>query len=71
MSKEILSPMTGNMWKMLVKDGDTFAAGDTLAILESMKMEIPIEAEEDGTVEKVLIAEGDLVDEDVAILTYV
>ena len=48
-----------------------FAAGDTLAILESMKMEIPIEAEEDGTVEKVLIAEGDLVDEDVAILTYV
>ena len=56
---------------MLVKDGDTFAAGDTLAILESMKMEIPIEAEEDGTVEKVLIAEGDLVDEDVAILTYV
>ena len=71
MSKQILSPMMGNMWKILVKEGDSFAVGDTVAILESMKMEIPIEAEEDGVVEKMLVSEEDVIDEEEPILNYV
>ena len=70
MSKQISVPMAGTMWKVLVKAGDSFAAGDTVAILESMKMEIPIEAEEAGTVEKIEAPEGTVVDEGQAVLLF-
>lgn len=69
MSKQILAPMAGTMWKVLVKAGDAVKAGDTVAILESMKMEIPIEAEGDGVVARVDAPEGTVVDEGVAVLT--
>ncbi len=56
--------MTANVWKVLVAAGDTVSDGDTLVILESMKMEIPVIAEEDGTVSEVRVAEGDTINED-------
>lgn len=58
MAKKIKAPITGNMWKIEVAVGAQVAAGDILAIMESMKMEIPIETEEAGTVKAILIAEG-------------
>lgn len=55
--------MAGNVWKVLVKEGDQVSAGQDVVILESMKMEVPIAAENDGTVKKVLANEGDFVNE--------
>ena len=61
---EIRAEMVANVWKVLVKAGDTVADGDTLVILESMKMEIPVLAESDGTVVELAVAEGDSINED-------
>lgn len=54
----------GSVWKLLVAEGDTVEEGQTLFILEVMKMEVPYEAPHSGTVSKVHIAEGDAVSED-------
>jgi len=70
MKKEISAPMAGTMWKVLVKEGDAFCAGQTVAILESMKMEIPIDSEVDGTVDQILAAEGVVIDEGMPVLSY-
>lgn len=51
----------GSVWKVLVTEGDTVKAGDQLAVLESMKMEFPIESEYDGVVEKVYLKTGEVV----------
>jgi acetyl-CoA carboxylase biotin carboxyl carrier protein len=59
---EVRAEMVANVWKIVVADGDTVEDGDTLVILESMKMEIPVIAEADGTV-TVKVAEGDVVQE--------
>lgn len=69
MSTKILCPMAGTMWKILVKTGDQVAAGDTVAILESMKMEIPIEAEEGGVVQAIQAEEGVMLDEGAPVMT--
>ena len=61
---EVRAEMVANVWKVLVSEGDHVDEGDTLVILESMKMEIPILAEESGTVTKMHVAEGDVVQED-------
>jgi acetyl-CoA carboxylase biotin carboxyl carrier protein len=61
---EVRAEMVANVWKVLVSEGDRVDDGDTLVILESMKMEIPILAEESGTVTKLHVAEGDVVQED-------
>ena len=66
---EIRAEMVANVWKVLVKAGDTVADGDTLVILESMKMEIPVLAESDGTVVTLAVAEGDNINEDDLIAT--
>lgn len=55
--------MTANVWKVLVAAGDTVADGDTLVILESMKMEIPVVAEESGMITDLKVAEGDVIHE--------
>ena len=55
--------MVANVWKVLVSEGDTVADGDTLVILESMTMEIPVLAEADGTVSALHVGEGDVVQE--------
>lgn len=70
MTHKICATMTGTIWKILVQEGDAFAAGDAVVILESMKMEIPIEAERAGTVETILMKEGDVVEEDAVILLF-
>ena len=61
---EVRAEMVANVWKVLVSEGDHVDEGDTLVILESMKMEIPILAEENGTVTKLHVGEGDVVQED-------
>ncbi len=69
MAVEIRAHITGNVWKILVKPGDVVKAGDAVVILESMKMEIPIEVEQAGVVSVVPIAEGQAVTEgDVVLL---
>jgi biotin carboxyl carrier protein len=55
--------MVANVWKVVVKEGDTVSDGDTLVILESMKMEIPVLAEDDGVVAQLKVAEGDVIQE--------
>ena len=62
MAEEVRAEMVANVWKIVVADGDEIAAGDTIAILESMKMEIPVEATESGAV-TLHVAEGDVVQE--------
>ena len=67
---EVESEVTGNVWKVEVEAGAQVEEGDVLLILESMKMEIPVEAPQGGTVAEVLVAVEDAVSEDqvVAIL---
>lgn len=60
---EIVSPMSGSVWKIEVCEGNTVSIGDVLIILESMKMEVPIEATETGVVKEIKVAEGDFVQE--------
>lgn len=55
------SPMPGNIWKVLVAEGDTVKAGDTLLILEAMKMENEILAPRDGKVASIAVKEGSAV----------
>ena len=59
----IASEVTGKVWRVAVAAGDTVAAGDVLIVLESMKMEIPVEAPAAGTVAELLVAEEDAVTE--------
>jgi acetyl-CoA carboxylase biotin carboxyl carrier protein len=61
---EIRAEMVANVWKVLVSEGDQVDDGDTLVILESMKMEIPVLAESPGVITKLHVAEGDVVQED-------
>lgn len=61
---EVESEVTGNVWKVQVAVGATVAVGDVLMILESMKMEIPVEAPVAGTLSELLVVETDAVDED-------
>jgi len=60
---EVRAEMVANVWKVVAAEGDTVADGDTLVILESMKMEIPVLAESSGTLTKLAVAEGDVVQE--------
>ncbi|AFQ57759.1 MULTISPECIES: acetyl-CoA carboxylase biotin carboxyl carrier protein subunit [Bacillus] len=55
--------MAGNLWKVHVKAGDQIEKGQEVAILESMKMEIPIVADRSGIVKEVKKKEGDFVNE--------
>jgi len=55
---EVLSDITGTVWKVLVKEGDKVREDDPLLIVESMKMEIPLTAPEDAVVKEVRISEG-------------
>jgi len=60
---EVRAEMVANVWKVVAAEGETVADGDTLVILESMKMEIPVLAEDAGTLTRLAVAEGDLVQE--------
>ena len=62
MAVEILTQAPGNVWKVLVKEGDSVKAGDTLFILEVMKTEVPHDAESNGVVKTLHVKEEDAVD---------
>jgi acetyl-CoA carboxylase biotin carboxyl carrier protein len=60
---DIEAHITGTVWKIECKIGDKVAEGDTVVILESMKMEMPMESEDDGTVAEIRVTEGQSVQE--------
>jgi acetyl-CoA carboxylase biotin carboxyl carrier protein len=58
---EVRAEITANVWKVAVQVGQAVEVGDTLAVLESMKMEIPVESPAGGTVTEVRVAPEDRV----------
>lgn len=68
MATEIKAHITGTIWKIPVKPGEELEEGDTMVIIESMKMEMPIEADDDCTVLEIKAAEGQAVNEGDVIL---
>ena len=60
---DVLAEIAANVWKVQVEAGQEVAQGDELIILESMKMEIPVEAPTAGTVKELRVAEQDQVQE--------
>ncbi|MFM2154041.1 MAG: hypothetical protein RL199_2476 [Pseudomonadota bacterium] len=63
MAVEVAAHITGTVWKFEKQVGDSVASGDILVILESMKMEMPLEATEEGTLLEWRCAEGQAVNE--------
>ena len=63
MTEHVVAEMVANVWKVVAAAGDAVEEGDTICILESMKMEIPVEAPVAGTVAEVKVAEGAVVQE--------
>ncbi|MBZ8134792.1 biotin/lipoyl-binding carrier protein [Afifella sp. IM 167] len=63
-SKNVVSEIAGSVWKIEKKAGDTVEAEETIVILESMKMEIPIASPIAGKVASLAVTEGDMVDVD-------
>lgn len=62
-TQNVESEVTGNVWKIEVKEGDTVEEEDVIMIFESMKMEIPVEAPCAGTIVRITVAEKDQVEE--------
>ena len=60
---EVRAEMVSNVWKVVASQGDAIADGDTIVILESMKMEIPVLAEAAGTLSELRVSEGQVVQE--------
>lgn len=60
---EVRAEMVASVWSVIVAERDRVAEGETLVILESMKMEIPVVAENAGVVSKLYVAKGDIVRE--------
>jgi biotin carboxyl carrier protein len=60
---EVRAEMVANVWKVVAAEGDHVDDGDTLVILESMKMEIPVLAEDSGVITKLHVVEGDVIQE--------
>ena len=63
MATDVCAHITGTVWKIEVQAGRKVEEGDTVVILESMKMEMPVEAPCAGTVREVRVKEGEAVDE--------
>lgn len=60
---EVRAEVTGKVWKIQVPVGSQVAADDSVMIVESMKMEIPVISEEGGTVVELRVAEGEAVED--------
>ena len=60
---EVKTEITGNVWKIVASIGDKLAEDDPILILESMKMEIPVAAPEDGKLVEIVVAEGEVAKE--------
>jgi acetyl-CoA carboxylase biotin carboxyl carrier protein len=69
MATNVCAHITGTVWKIEVVEGDTVSEGQACVILESMKMEMPVEAPVSGKVEKIACAEGQAVNEGDVLLT--
>lgn len=67
---KVQSEITGKVWAIEAKIGDSLEEEDTIIVLESMKMEIPVVAPQGGILKEILVAEGDAVTEgqDIAIM---
>ena len=61
---EVISEVTGTVWKVEKSEGDKVSEGDLIMILESMKMEIPVEATVSGTLKTIHVKPEDSVEED-------
>ena len=66
---KVLAPLPGTVTEVCVKVGDAVAMGDTVVVLEAMKMQNNIEAENSGTVTSVLVSKGDTVMEGAPLIT--
>ena len=60
---EVVSEVTGNVWKVQAKVGELLFPEDVIVVLESMKMELPVEAPAQGKLAELLVSEKDSVDE--------
>lgn len=63
MPVDVCAHITGTVWKIEVREGDEVEEEQTVVILESMKMEMPVEAPESGRVAKIAVTEGQAVEE--------
>jgi acetyl-CoA carboxylase biotin carboxyl carrier protein len=70
MAKVIKAHITGTVWKIEVKVGDAISEGTVVAILESMKMEMPVESEDEGTITAILCKEGQAVTEGAPMMEF-
>lgn len=69
MAVEVLSPISGNVWKIVKKVGEEVEEYETIMIMESMKMEIPVEAPQNGKILELKVKEGDsVIEEDIVAL---
>ncbi len=68
MAEEVLAPLAGNIWEIVVSVGDAVDEDDELIIIEAMKMETPVFAPRDGTVTEIRVSKGDKVEEDDVLL---
>jgi acetyl-CoA carboxylase biotin carboxyl carrier protein len=66
---DVPAHITGTVWKIECQVGDAVAEGDTVVVLESMKMEMPVEAEDGGTVRAIHVQEGQAVREGEPLVT--
>ena len=71
MTKFLSTEVAGTVWKIVCEEGQQFSSEEDLIILESMKMEIPIKLDSKGTIVKILVNEGDLIEEEQKLLEYV
>jgi acetyl-CoA carboxylase biotin carboxyl carrier protein len=69
MATNVQAHITGTVWKIEVKPGETVDEGQTLVIIESMKMEMPVESPVKGKVDQIAVTEGQAVDEGAVLLT--
>jgi acetyl-CoA carboxylase biotin carboxyl carrier protein len=69
MATKVSAHITGTVWKIEVREGESVSEGQVCVILESMKMEMPLEAPRAGTVEKIHVSEGQAIAEGDAVLT--
>lgn len=69
MATEVTAHITGTVWEIRVRVGETVAAEQVLVVLESMKMEMPVEAPTSGRVASIVAAQGQAVEEGEVLLT--
>ena len=67
MPTEVEAQIAGNLWKIEKAVGDAVAVDDVIMIIESMKMEIPVEAPCDGTIARICVSEGDRIEEGIVL----